>query len=467
MRTTPLKTTPSLLRISALAAALALANPAFAQQNQQTGQQERQDRQTQQTQQGQQGQQNTQQQQRVTKEQVQGQGTPIHLSPSAVRKVQEALNDAGFDAGPANGEWTDRTRRAARAYQKSKNIEPTGNPTMSLINCVGGDNEGQSLLRGEYRQRDQGAQGNQTQQQQTQQQNDQQGNTQAQGQGTPIYASPAQVRLVQQELNKADRSSGPVDGIWGEKTRSAAMAFQQENDLAQNGQLTISLINQLGINETFFSTNCAGDERDTVPGVPWVQDEDVLGGTPIFADPVQVGRIQNKLKENYDVGPVDGLWGESTRQAVMAYQRENNLQPTGTLTTSLLAGLGMRDWHSEEHDGRTGDRRETNRNGNRTGTQQNRDGENRTGTEQNRGTGTMTEDMPTVRSGAATGAQLNEDRGANPPVESQNDREGVRNLRDERENDRRMDNRLDDGRGVGFDDQERNNQNREATGTDY
>lgn len=53
MKKMPLKLTPSLLHVSALAATLALVNPAFAEQNQQTGQPGMQGQHTQQSQPGQ------------------------------------------------------------------------------------------------------------------------------------------------------------------------------------------------------------------------------------------------------------------------------------------------------------------------------------------------------------------------------------------------------------------------------
>lgn len=43
-----------------------------------------------------------------------------------IRRVQSALNAAGHDAGPIDGIWGPKTSAAVSAFQKSKNLETTG-----------------------------------------------------------------------------------------------------------------------------------------------------------------------------------------------------------------------------------------------------------------------------------------------------------------------------------------------------
>jgi peptidoglycan hydrolase-like protein with peptidoglycan-binding domain len=42
------------------------------------------------------------------------------LSPDLIRKVQQALNDKGHEAGPVDGIWGPRTQRGVRDFQKSQ-----------------------------------------------------------------------------------------------------------------------------------------------------------------------------------------------------------------------------------------------------------------------------------------------------------------------------------------------------------
>ena len=44
----------------------------------------------------------------------------------AVRVLQQALAQLGFDPGPADGEFGPRTETAVKAFQRSRNLEPDG-----------------------------------------------------------------------------------------------------------------------------------------------------------------------------------------------------------------------------------------------------------------------------------------------------------------------------------------------------
>jgi hypothetical protein len=53
-----------------------------------------------------------------------------------------------------------------------------------------------------------------------------------------------------------------------------------------------------------------------------------------------VSSVQTALQQDGEYhGKVDGVWGPMTRRAVMAYQRKNNMQPTGQLDGQTLQAL--------------------------------------------------------------------------------------------------------------------------------
>jgi len=65
-------------------------------------------------------------------------------------------------------------------------------------------------------------------------------------------------------------------------------------------------------------------------------------GVPLLAGPVALRALQRELaKDGQEAGAVDGVWGENTRQAVREFQKEHDLERTGTLTLPTLAALGI------------------------------------------------------------------------------------------------------------------------------
>jgi Ni/Co efflux regulator RcnB len=53
-----------------------------------------------------------------------------------------------------------------------------------------------------------------------------------------------------------------------------------------------------------------------------------------------VADVQHALnRRGYPAGPADGIMGSRTRNAILAYQRNNGLYPTGTINEALLRSL--------------------------------------------------------------------------------------------------------------------------------
>ena len=58
----------------------------------------------------------------------------------------------------------------------------------------------------------------------------------------------------------------------------------------------------------------------------------------------EVRQIQTKLKNwGYYTGAVDGLFGPSTRDAVVSFQKKNGLTPDGICGTKTLAAIAARE----------------------------------------------------------------------------------------------------------------------------
>ena len=54
--------------------------------------------------------------------------------------IQRALQEKGYDPGPADGQMGPKTRAAIRTYQAEAGFEVTGNPSLALQRSLTGGN---------------------------------------------------------------------------------------------------------------------------------------------------------------------------------------------------------------------------------------------------------------------------------------------------------------------------------------
>jgi peptidoglycan hydrolase-like protein with peptidoglycan-binding domain len=139
------------------------------------------------------------------------------LKPADVRRVQSALNEAGYNAGTVDGVWGAATTRALRDFQKGKGLEVTGALDEGSVLALG-------FSRDEF------------------------------FQSAPQAAlRPADIRQVQEALNKEGFRVSPVDGQWGPATRSALRDFQQARGLEPSGTLDRETVLALGLSVSDFA----------------------------------------------------------------------------------------------------------------------------------------------------------------------------------------------------------------------
>jgi len=70
-----------------------------------------------------------------------------------------------------------------------------------------------------------------------------------------------------------------------------------------------------------------------------IDTKNILQGGKILPRDL-IKKIQRVLGEKeYEPGPVDGKWGENSENALKKYQVDNNLRPTGLITPNLLDQL--------------------------------------------------------------------------------------------------------------------------------
>ncbi|MEG6510114.1 peptidoglycan-binding domain-containing protein [Methyloligella sp. 2.7D] len=134
-------------------------------------------------------------------------------STALVTAIERELSVRGYDTGNGDGVVTDALTNAILAYQRDSGLPETGTPTDGLLrNIVLGVSVAD-----------------------------------AGGSGTAGEASSSEaiVRAVQETLGDLGYAPGPIDGMMGENTRKAIIAFQKDRRIAQSGEITPALLEEI------------------------------------------------------------------------------------------------------------------------------------------------------------------------------------------------------------------------------
>ncbi len=172
--------------------------------------------------------------------------------------------------------------------------------------------------------------------------------------------SNSQVREIQETLKDRGYDVGSVDGIIGPRTSEALREFQLDEAIAASGNINRQTLQALDVE---------------------IKEQEFLGVSPAFGkdqqqlgrdqqkDPQQIGRdrvqfgggdeqvvkrgqgklrsedvkeLQKKLSEHgHEVGPVDGLYGPKTEQALREFQQSQGIVATGQINRETLESLGL------------------------------------------------------------------------------------------------------------------------------
>lgn len=148
------------------------------------------------------------------------------------------------------------------------------------------------------------------------------------GYGKPKGATP--VRVVQRTLRRQGWEPGPVDGLYGPRTKGAVTRFQEAARIGVDGIVGTQ-------------TRRALTHAQTEPlrrGAGFAQPD---GSPPVRS--LQV-RLQ---KRGLRPGPVDGLFGPLTQAAVQRLQRHNGVPASGVVTTRTASFLAHPRQKPEKH----------------------------------------------------------------------------------------------------------------------
>jgi len=176
-------------------------------------------------------------------------------------------------------------------------------------------------------------------------------------------ATKDEIRNAQQALKDKGMYTGPVDGSMNADTRKALRDFQQKNNLKVTGTLDHETTAALGITSEHPTTTGRTRTPETKPsettGTTTAKPEtkgttSTKSGTAGETPKRQKGArkqtssiSKNKVretqaalkKEGFDPGPIDGILGPRTMNALRSYQSHNGLEVTGTLTAETENSL--------------------------------------------------------------------------------------------------------------------------------
>ena len=217
----------------------------------------------------------------------------------AVKALQQKLINLGYLSGSADGIFGEGTKRALTAFQSAKGLPTSGVADSATLNALGGGttvtpdapsapaaSESSLLKKGDK------------------------GDS---------------VKALQQKLINLGYLTGSADGIFGEGTRSAVMAFQSANGLTADGQAGSA---------TLAALNNAG--TTAVPSTP--ESTATLLKKGDKGDAVKA--LQTSLITlGYLTGEVDGLFGSATKSAVTAFQAAYGLSTDGQAGEKTLNAI--------------------------------------------------------------------------------------------------------------------------------
>ncbi|WP_176083434.1 peptidoglycan-binding protein [Martelella sp. HB161492] len=166
---------------------------------------------------------------------------------------------------------------------------------------------------------------------------------------SPVQSDPADLlRQVQQELAARGYYKGTVDGVSGPQTAEAVAAFQKDNGLMVTGAADAGLLAAITASaatplpshrpETDSQNVAAVIRASASPGAADGAATLTLATVPVSTKTVT--EIQRGLQNiAYDGIVVDGVAGQSTKAAILNFQKHYRLPETGEPSEAVLKKL--------------------------------------------------------------------------------------------------------------------------------
>lgn len=241
----------------------------------------------------------------------------------SVRRLQQALTQLGYYSGTVDGSFGSGTKAAVSAFQQANSLTVdgiAGSATIALLEKQTGiDIDGNSssssstatgLFKGDYSK-------------------------------LQYTSSGSRVRVLQQALKDLGFTISKVDGVFGQSTFEAVMAFQKATGLTVDGKAGKNTLVKL---ESYFDSNGnvtqpmitpkpTADLDNIAYGIPTRTLREGMGGQDVLYTQDRLAAL------GYLTGISDGQYGAATKAAVLAFQKKNGLSADGVLGTNTRKRL--------------------------------------------------------------------------------------------------------------------------------
>ncbi len=140
-------------------------------------------------------------------------------------------------------------------------------------------------------------------------------------------ASSALVTAVQRELSVRGYDVGDGDGMLTQRTQDAIRQYELAHGLVETGTPSDELLRHIVLGESLGDLGMA-----PAPGGQGAQS-----GSNAAAAGNMVKAVQQTLADlGYAPGPVDGMMGQNTADAIRQFQKDRKLAETGEISPTLL-----------------------------------------------------------------------------------------------------------------------------------
>ncbi len=180
-----------------------------------------------------------------------------------------------------------------------------------------------------------------------------------------------EVSELQSRLSQEGFYFGPIDGDFGPQTEDAVIQFQQTRGLLVDGIAGEETLSALGLRSVIGFTPAPAPAyvpptyvppAQTFSPLPTLPSDPFLAPQPTPAAPFStaagvsatatilrpgdrgpaVEELQRRLQsQGFAVGPIDGIYGSQTTEAVRSFQRARGLFPDGIANSTTLTALGI------------------------------------------------------------------------------------------------------------------------------
>ncbi len=160
--------------------------------------------------------------------------------------------------------------------------------------------------------------------------------------GMTIGARGENVKVLQRALIAAGITvRGGADGVFGPATASALTSYQQAKGLTASGVLDDATIARLELTPAAAAAASSATPTPTPTPTPAVANP--YEGMTVGARGDKVKELQRALMSTGIVlrGGADGVFGNATKGALIAFQTTNGTSPTGVLTAKEATTLGL------------------------------------------------------------------------------------------------------------------------------